>query len=113
MNPLNRYRRRTDRALPAIRTALARPAPPPGAHPARPPVPGYRMAWTRLSDLPTVAGAPVMRRGIDLQAALARRVRRAPVTAVAALRHHTSSPAATPTVDGAPPRRPGVGEVER
>lgn len=87
MNPLTFYRRRTDRPLPVpAGTNTTRPEfldAPAGQEPPR-----HRLAWIRLSDLPTVAGAPVARRGIDLQAALARKVRRVPVTAIAAARRH-------------------------
>lgn len=38
------------------------------------------VAWVRPSELPTLIGAPWVRRGIDLQAELTRRARRTPRT---------------------------------
>lgn len=109
MNPLTFYRRRTDRPLPLPTGTTTTPPEsldaPTGQEPPR-----HRLAWTRLSDLPTVVGAPVERRGIDLQAALARRVRRAPVAVASAIRHHH------PVVVAAGQTRPegrDVREVER
>jgi hypothetical protein len=39
------------------------------------------VAWVRPSELPTLVGAPWIRRGIDLQSELTRRARRTPQTA--------------------------------
>ncbi len=44
------------------------------------------VAWVRPSDLPTLIGAPMVGRGIDLQSELVRRSRRAPVKATARAR---------------------------
>lgn len=41
------------------------------------------IAWVRPSELPTAVGTPWVRRGIDLQAELTRRTRRAPASATA------------------------------
>lgn len=64
-----------------------RPAPP-GIAPS-----GKRIAWIRPTELATYA-APLVGRGIDLQAELIRRARRSPVTAVRAtggvVRHSAS-----------------------
>jgi len=54
------------------------------------------VAWVRPTDLPTYA-APLVGRGIDLQAELVRRARRAPRTAARRLhRPAPSTPAAMP-----------------
>ena len=61
------------------------------------------IAWVRPSELPTIVGAPWVRRGIDLQAELTRRARRSPITATARARGRISRTAiarpepATPT----------------
>lgn len=52
-----------------------------------------RVAWVRPSELAAYAG-PMVGRGIDLQAALARRARRMPVTATRSVRQLAPSPAA-------------------
>jgi len=54
------------------------------------------IAWVRPSDLPTVTGAPWVRRGIDLQADLTRRTRRAPTATVRAGRRITRTAIARP-----------------
>ena len=58
---------------------------------------GRSVTWVRVSELATVVGSPAVRRGIDLQAELARRARRAPGVAVsktrsAVARRSTSAP---------------------
>lgn len=50
--------------------------------PAPPPASRRSVTWVRISEVPTVVGSPAVRRGIDLQAELARRTRRAPASAV-------------------------------
>lgn len=47
---------------------------------------GPSVTWVRVSELPTAVGSPAVRRGIDLQAELARRTRRAPRVAVSKTR---------------------------
>lgn len=84
-----------DPSLPGTATTVA-----PG--PARPSV-----AWVRPSELPTIVGAPWVRRGIDLQSELTRRARRTPQTAAttasrritraAIARPEIASPAARPS----------------
>ncbi len=61
-----------------------------------------RVAWVRPTDLPNLA-APMVGRGIDLQAELIRRARRAPVTATRAVRRHIHQPASSTT------REEGIG----
>ena len=39
------------------------------------------LAWVRPSELPTTLGSPLLRRGVDLEAELARRARRTPAQA--------------------------------
>lgn len=62
------------------------------------------VTWVRPSELPTLVGAPWVRRGIDLQAELTRRTRRAPASATARAGRRISQTAiaraepATPTV---------------
>jgi len=58
------------------------------------------VAWVRPSDLPTVVGSKVIRRGIDLQAELNRRAQRAPGSATRVTRRAISRPSpSTPTTD--------------
>jgi len=47
---------------------------------------GRSVTWVRVSELATVVGSPAVRRGIDLQAELTRRARRAPSVAVSSTR---------------------------
>lgn len=54
------------------------------------------IAWVRPSDLATVTGAPLLRRGIDLQAELTRRARRAPTATARAGRRITRTAIARP-----------------
>ena len=61
-----------DPSLPGTTTTSA-----PTASPASRP----SVAWVRPSELPTLIGAPWIRRGIDLQSELTRRARRTPQTA--------------------------------
>ena len=121
MNTPDAYDRRTDRNLdeatkqaeqPAERSTLAvhgdpsRQASAPTAEPnrTRPSV-----AWVRPSDLPTVIGATWARRGIDLQAELTRRARRAPAKATArAGRRITRTAIARPETTTATTTREGL-----
>lgn len=94
MNTPEPYERRVDRTLPE-------PAPTPEAERGvdalavhrDPSVPAAEarqeidrsqpsVAWVRPSEMPTLLGSKVVRRGIDLQAELTRRARRTPGTAV-------------------------------
>lgn len=56
------------------------------AHGSAPFTPRKQVTWVRPTELAPYAG-PVVGRGIDLQAELARRTRRAPVTATRTSRH--------------------------
>ncbi len=71
--------------------------------PSRPPLPTRSIAWVRPSDLPTVVAGPLVGRGIDLQAELLRRTRRAPLTSSARRRISRTSiarpPSATTTTE--------------
>lgn len=109
MNVTDPYERRGDRALPeqqstqppsedgAAALAIHRdPSIPASAPPeGRSPRPG--VAWVRPSELPTLLGSPVARRGIDLQAELVRRTRRAPIKAARAGHRITRAVIARPT----------------
>lgn len=87
-----------DPSLPGTTTTSA----PPASPASRPSV-----AWVRPSELPTLVGAPWIRRGIDLQTELTRRARRTPKTAATGAgrritrtaigRPEAASPAATTT----------------
>ena len=65
------------------------------------------VAWVRPSELPTLVGAPWIRRGIDLQSELTRRARRTPragvaragrrISRTAIARPEAASPTATST----------------
>jgi hypothetical protein len=102
------YDRRTDRSLEdapkqpeqtAERSPLAvhrDPSQPPPVTGAEPNQPTRSIAWVRPSDLPTVVGAPWVRRGIDLQAELTRRARRGPATTARAGRRVTRTAIARP-----------------
>lgn len=92
MNTNHFYERRDDRVLSEDSSPQPRPEDPAPAlavhrDPSVPPTttvtkalrPG--IAWVRPSELPTLVGSTVARRGIDLQSELVRRSRRAPVTA--------------------------------
>ena len=93
MNTNAYYARRTDRTLGEVQapttstpetSPLAIHGDPTQATTTRPSGPGptqRSIAWVRPSELPTVVGAPWVRRGVDLQAELARRTRRAPASA--------------------------------
>ena len=61
-----------------------------------------QVAWVRPTDLPKLTG-PMVGRGIDLQAELIRRARRAPVTATSAARRHIHPPISSTT------REEGIG----
>lgn len=93
MNRHERYQRQLDRALPqapstpepekAIEAlAVHRDPSLPGAAPQTVPSDHSRptVAWVRPSEVPTLIGAPWVRRGIDLQSELTRRARRTPRT---------------------------------
>lgn len=108
MNTHEFYERRDDRALPEESTpqphtedpvtALAvhrDPSVPDATTTTKPGSPG--VAWVRPSDLPTLVGSTVARRGIDLQSELVRRSRRAPVTAAKAGRGITRAAIGQPT----------------
>lgn len=119
MNTLEPYDRRSDRTLPEATAhadteesieALAVHRDPslskrPGTtapESSRPSV-----AWVRPSELPTLIGAPWIRRGIDLQSELTRRARRTPqaaatstsrrITRTAIARPEAASPSASTT----------------
>lgn len=96
MNTPERYERRLDRTVPE-------PAPSPEASGSVDPLAVHRdpsaptgqaaqqgeqarpgVAWVRPSEMPTALGSRYVRRGIDLEVGLARRIRRAPGTAVSA-----------------------------
>lgn len=93
MNTPEPYERLVDRTLPEapptlepdqVVEALAVHRDPslPGARlQAIPDHPRPTVAWVRPSELPTLVGAPWIRRGIDLQAELTRRARSTPRTA--------------------------------
>jgi hypothetical protein len=109
VNVIDPYERRVDRALPEQQAtpppsedgtaglAIHRdPSIPASAPPeGRSPRPG--VAWVRPSELPTLLGSPVARRGIDLQSELVRRSRRAPIKATRAGRRITCAVLARPT----------------
>jgi hypothetical protein len=109
----NPYERHLDRCLDAPEparelaepelSALARHADPSvrptGSAAAQDPVTSS-VAWVRPSDLPTVVGSKVIRRGIDLQAELNRRAQRAPRSAARVTRRAIARPLpSTPTTD--------------
>lgn len=103
MNTPDHYERRTDRSLDeptrapdrmpefevsalAVHRDPSRPAQPAvaaKAEPAEKEATKRAVAWVRPTDLPTFMGARPVRRGIDLQAELTRRARRAPINATA------------------------------
>ena len=66
----------------------------------------FGIAWVRPSEMPTVLGSRYVRRGIDVEAALARRARRVPGAAISAAsrritRTTIGRPEATsPTING-------------
>jgi hypothetical protein len=62
-----------------------------------------RVAWVRPTELGSYVG-PMVGRGIDLQAELARRARRTPTTTTRTLRHPGPNRSATPT-----PSQEGLG----
>ncbi len=95
MNTNEFYERRDDRALteestpqprtegPVTALAVHRdPSVPPATTTTKAQRPG--VAWVRPTELPTLVGSTVARRGIDLQSDLVRRSRRAPLTATEA-----------------------------
>lgn len=118
MNTPEPYERRLDRTIPQAAPARENPGPtePLAVHgdPSVPTGQGMRepdsgrpsLAWVRPSEMTTMLGARTLRRGIDVEAELARRARRLPGAAVAkASRRITRSsiarPATThPTVSG-------------
>jgi len=66
---------------------------------------GRSIAWVRPSELATTVASPVLVRGAEAHATLARQVRRAPASAARTGRRVTRSaiarpPRATPTQDG-------------
>jgi len=93
MNNNDHYERREDRAIPepsenqpqtddAVNAlALHRDPSVPVAKQPTEPIAQRGIAWVRPSELPTLVGSKLANRGIDLQAELVRRSRRAPVTA--------------------------------
>lgn len=94
MNTNDPYDRRTDLSLDEATTrpeqttevaalAVHRDPSQPAANDAapEPTLPKRTVAWVRPTDLPGVLGAPMARRGIDLQAELTRRARQAPARA--------------------------------
>lgn len=93
MNTSEPYERHLDRTLPEASSTLERdkavealalhrdPSLPGATVQAAPDHPRPTVAWVRPSELPTLIGAPWIRRGIDLQAELTRRARRTPRTA--------------------------------
>lgn len=101
MNTPALYARRDDRRLEEPSTTTTAPAgvPAPTVHrdPSIPvAAPGGEpdrlsptVAWVRPSELPTLIGAPWVRRGIDLESELVRRSRRAPINAARAGRRVT------------------------
>lgn len=119
MNTTESYERRHDRTLPKTAVladteqsveALAihrDPSLPGTTTTSAPPASRPSVAWVRPSELPTLAGAPWIRRGIDLQSELTRRARRTPQTAATGAgrritqtkigRPEAASPAATTT----------------
>ena len=121
MNTPDHYNRRTNRNLdeatkqaeqPAETSPLAvhgDPSRPKSAITAEPDRAKPSIAWVRPSDLPTVIGATWARRGIDLQAELTRRARRAPAKATArAGRRITRTAIARPETTVANPKREGL-----
>lgn len=111
MNTKNFYERRADRVLPeevppqsqsdhstAVLAVHRDPSVPttPLSNAAKP---ERGLAWVRPSELPTLIGSTWGRRGIDLQAELVRRSRRAPIKGARAGRRITRaviSPSTTP-----------------
>ena len=119
MNTTESYERRHDRTLPE-KAMLAEteqsvealaihrdPSLPGTTTTSAPPASRPSVAWVRPSELPTLVGAPWIRRGIDLQTELTRRARRTPQTAATGAgrritrtaigRPEATSPAATTT----------------
>lgn len=107
MNTPEPYERHVDRTLPeapsppepdkavealAVHRDPSLPCATPQA--ATPDHPRPTVAWVRPSELPTLVGAPWIRRGVDLQAELTRRARRTPrmVATNAARRISRTSP---------------------
>ncbi|WP_185996627.1 hypothetical protein [Nocardioides campestrisoli] len=87
-----------DDAVPT--SALAHRRDPSVVTPSQPPTRTARgVAWVRPTELATVT-APMVGRGVDLQAELIRRARRTPVTASRVVRQRlTHSPSPTPPVN--------------
>lgn len=95
MNTDAHYQRRTDRSIaeqpdpagqPVERSAYARHGDPSAAsarEAAAASPPQRSIAWVRPSELPSLAGAPWLRRSADIQAEMVRRARRAPATVTA------------------------------
>lgn len=65
------------------------------------------IAWVRPSELPTLVGSPLVRRGIDLQSELVRRTRRAPLKAARAGRRVSRTSIAHPE-----PATPSVTSID-
>lgn len=74
------------------------------------PRPRSGVAWVRPTHMPNVLGAPVVGRGIDLQAELTRRARRTPARGAGRVRHRVTRTAIAraqdtpPTVTAEEPR---------
>ena len=68
---------------------------------------GRSIAWVRPSDLATTLTSPMLKRGADLQAELARQTRRAPSAAARAGRRVTRSAIARP--EQTTPSQEGLG----
>lgn len=118
MNTPDPYDRRTERSLTDTPRQSQQPEPSESGHSAEPsalavqrdpsqPAPSTvaeaeqnqskrSIAWVRPSDLPTVVGAPWVRRGIDLEAELSRRARRAPAVTARSGRRIARSAIARP-----------------
>ena len=123
MNAQERYERRLDRAVaePAPSPEMGGSVDPLAVHrdPSTPPQQATQeseqarpgIAWVRPSEVPTALGLRYVRRGIDLEADLARRVRRAPGAAVstASRRISRASIARPATTDPMPLGQEGLG----
>ena len=68
---------------------------------------GWSIVWARPSELATTVASPMLRRGAEVQANLARQARRAPAPAARTGRRVTSSAIAWPQQAG--PTQEGLG----
>jgi hypothetical protein len=114
------YQRRLDRALPQP-TPTAVPELGPNAlvlhgdpslpQPLQPSAESVRptITWVRPSEVSTLIGARWAGRGIDLQGALTRRARRAPVGAATKTARRLTHPAQGPSLPSAPTANPPEG----